>query len=1181
MIKNLPLAFGLLLCSFAVNAQPGGNGVVPGEGWFDSYSADGKCYIDSTFDHGVGETIVPTPVGGQTVRQVAARIGAGPGRAGNPIYNDVQCGNGPANNAGDEDYDQCPGRVDLGAAGCSIIGPEWDLVTAYSDVQIGNTDVPSSSAGSCSANGNTLAAATQAFASQCAGLQRADCDPALLDNVRVWMCATYNIDSGAPISTPTAVAQTATSVVAESVSAQQSGRCDALGRDLATAKIAYASACSAERLDCDPTGIGDQYLCASYNIATTANAPTTAVATVAATAPPAAANAVSIASISTVSAVSANTAAANTASSSAAGVPVSTLSALRVALESGNSALLMQDIDVAASDAVGAGVINVSGLSNVGIYGQGYSITRSTGQSSASLIYGANTNNFFLDNVVLQEVPGPDVPALGTYKHMLWFINSSEITLQDVEVAHSYGYAIYANGVNGFTFDNSLLRDSGVLGLYIGHGDNPSTNVTISNNDFLRNTTNGLAIWGADGVVVDNNIFDNNHIIGVFPTAARFGDTYTGGGQVYLAQGTNIDFTNNTIQNGVCTNCYVHNGPLRTGVTGLEFGLPNRGLTVTNTLVEGNTIRDNDAWGMHINSGASLDASTVILDNIVENNGGGVSVGTSHSNVVSPTNITVASVTSPTTTTAAAPVLEPDPESVDNASVLTNTCEATASNLSLAIAAYAAQCSLPRKDCDPVAAGYTCASYTLGSASPSDRFGANTPEPTVANNVSTSISSSTAGTVRIEAESNFGEGWVNRGSYIEFTGSNSFAEPTYGVLSYNVEIPAAGDWEMRWRATAAQQTAGRSDLHNDAWAKMNGSPISGFHDVRAFRKVFTSGNGDWHTAANVELGSHNFSKFRQRLSQGTYQFDISGRSTGYAIDYIEFVQINSQGGEQTVTQTPVVVTGPLPALGGVNDYLDTFNQPYVDGDLLSLHWDSSLDPDDMQAMILSREILNDHSPTVDFIAVNGTKRQINDRILTGSTAHMRSLFPGGFEAWRNGLSGAEQSQLYASTVNTFATAWALTLASGHRVHVAEGGPSDFTASVIDELRNRGVSAANLKNIRVIQHSWGWNEDNTSETALTTVRRYADYIRIANGNAGNGEGPGHTATPDYEFKTSSHAQCAPFRARALASEYGAQWQTAFNAINNKCDGSDAVEVMWILGIPTNLAPTLATFANRYF
>lgn len=100
-----------------------------GRGWADSYSVLDKCYCATTYDHGIGVLEVETPVGTRTVRQVCEALGAGPGIGqgdeARPIYNDVQCGNGPPNDAGDED--DCPGRVDIGRDGCGHIGPRWDL----------------------------------------------------------------------------------------------------------------------------------------------------------------------------------------------------------------------------------------------------------------------------------------------------------------------------------------------------------------------------------------------------------------------------------------------------------------------------------------------------------------------------------------------------------------------------------------------------------------------------------------------------------------------------------------------------------------------------------------------------------------------------------------------------------------------------------------------------------------------------------------------------------------------------------------------------------------------------------------------------------------------------------------------------------------------------------------------
>ena len=96
-----------------------------GDGWKDSYSVGDRCYCDTTGDHDVYSLVVDTPLGRITTETACNIIGPGPGSEGRPIYNDIQCGNGPANDAGDEDY--CPGRVDIGREGCTHIGPKWNF----------------------------------------------------------------------------------------------------------------------------------------------------------------------------------------------------------------------------------------------------------------------------------------------------------------------------------------------------------------------------------------------------------------------------------------------------------------------------------------------------------------------------------------------------------------------------------------------------------------------------------------------------------------------------------------------------------------------------------------------------------------------------------------------------------------------------------------------------------------------------------------------------------------------------------------------------------------------------------------------------------------------------------------------------------------------------------------------
>jgi len=129
--QNIVISLFILLIPLMANSQTWN----PQPNWKDSYAVDGKCYCDSNgYDHGLDTKSADTPVGIQNVvaicEQIEQVLGSGPAEGRIP-YNDIQCGNGPANDAADETG--CPGRVDIGSAGCNQIGPLWDLETAYAD----------------------------------------------------------------------------------------------------------------------------------------------------------------------------------------------------------------------------------------------------------------------------------------------------------------------------------------------------------------------------------------------------------------------------------------------------------------------------------------------------------------------------------------------------------------------------------------------------------------------------------------------------------------------------------------------------------------------------------------------------------------------------------------------------------------------------------------------------------------------------------------------------------------------------------------------------------------------------------------------------------------------------------------------------------------------------------------
>lgn len=79
--------------------------------WADSYSIGDRCYCMTTYDHNIDIVQVETEAGWMSVREACKIIGTGPGyKEGYPIYNTIQCGHGPLNDAGDEHL--CPGKYD-------------------------------------------------------------------------------------------------------------------------------------------------------------------------------------------------------------------------------------------------------------------------------------------------------------------------------------------------------------------------------------------------------------------------------------------------------------------------------------------------------------------------------------------------------------------------------------------------------------------------------------------------------------------------------------------------------------------------------------------------------------------------------------------------------------------------------------------------------------------------------------------------------------------------------------------------------------------------------------------------------------------------------------------------------------------------------------------------------------
>ena len=150
-IQSMPAA--LLGFSMLAVAQPS---TAADPLWRGSYAAEGACYCLGALDQSIHRAIVPTPVGGQSVKQVCERIGSGPtltrsaGVFNYPVYSDAQCGHGPGDVSLGASGD-CYGSLNPESGDCQGIGPSWNLEAAYasptesSKLTAGNNAVEASS----------------------------------------------------------------------------------------------------------------------------------------------------------------------------------------------------------------------------------------------------------------------------------------------------------------------------------------------------------------------------------------------------------------------------------------------------------------------------------------------------------------------------------------------------------------------------------------------------------------------------------------------------------------------------------------------------------------------------------------------------------------------------------------------------------------------------------------------------------------------------------------------------------------------------------------------------------------------------------------------------------------------------------------------------------------------------
>lgn len=210
------------------------------------------------------------------------------------------------------------------------------------------------------------------------------------------------------------------------------------------------------------------------------------------------------------------------------------------------------------------------------------------------------------------------------------------------------------------------------------------------------------------------------------------------------------------------------------------------------------------------------------------------------------------------------------------------------------------------------------------------------------------------GIVIMEAETITTSGWTKRsdgsasgGSYLAYTGSNSFNTPGVSTLTYKVKINSPGTYRFIWRNKIGviANTAPNTE-HNDSWLKINASD---FYAQRGSSRIYPSGSGktpnpngassggwfkvytntidwSWSTSTSDNDPHVIYATFN---SAGVYDVLVSGRSNGHWIDrlvlYKEGSYTASQAQSLSRAETRCDGSVPPPTNTAVINSLQLFN----------------------------------------------------------------------------------------------------------------------------------------------------------------------------------------------------------------------------------------------------------------
>ncbi len=290
------------------------------------------------------------------------------------------------------------------------------------------------------------------------------------------------------------------------------------------------------------------------------------------------------------------------------------------------------------------------------------------------------------------------------------------------------------------------------------------------------------------------------------------------------------------------------------------------------------------------------------------------------------------------------------------------------------------------------------------------------------------------------------------------------------------------------------------------------------------------------------------------------------------------VSVDNEGADTVVTtNTPAPAPVEIPALSAVPDLKLPAGSLFQPGDLLALHYDIAPDLDDIYAIAAGGTVTKffDIEPTVvigAYGALNNRELQYNslaEGLTRREAANQVATLAFGADGYLD-TGGAAES--FETAANIQAMRWVPYLNAGRKVWIAEGGPMDFTRSVLDKLAGMGVSREVIKNqVFIVQHS-RWNQRNTDEDSFAQVQSATSYIKIDDGNKSNGTSDLNTgSTPGAKF----------YEQATTTLSQNEAWAFALNHFRERLDFSDTVELLHILNIGRGAIADTADFADYFY